>query len=243
MMGRQKVDQSQLFYLFNLDWELKTAIERAMDNWGLNRKHATTIEFQTIREFRRRLREPEHRRVHEDTLFCLALMQHHGAPTRLLDCTFSPFVAAAFAMQDGAAKANKPVVWCFNGHWGDEQAKRIAPNRLVERRNLDILRTDQTFIPLYQLHCSDPPDPTKRQFVKHENPFHLNERLTTQQGAFLCPADLESTFVDNLKAMQGWESAENLVRLRLTLSPPEAVKFAKNLKANERRFCGSVPRH
>src|SRR5713101_6033665 len=56
------------------DWELRTAIERALLHWGLDQDKATSIEFQTIREFRRRMREPEHDRVHHDTLFCLALM-------------------------------------------------------------------------------------------------------------------------------------------------------------------------
>jgi hypothetical protein len=64
-------------------WSLKTTIERALSDWEIEPKCATLIEFQTIREFRRRLRDPEHDRVHTDTLFCLALMQHYGAPTRL----------------------------------------------------------------------------------------------------------------------------------------------------------------
>src|SRR5262249_28721490 len=96
------------------DWRLRTAIERALNHWDIDLNKATSIERQSIREFRRRLRDPEYHRVHNDTLFCLALMQHHGAPTRLLDCTYSPYIAAAFAIDRGIV-SKTPVIWCFRG--------------------------------------------------------------------------------------------------------------------------------
>lgn len=61
------------------DFKLSTSIERALRGWDIDQKEAVSIEWQTIREFRRRFRDPQYHRVHEDTLFCLALMQHHGA--------------------------------------------------------------------------------------------------------------------------------------------------------------------
>jgi hypothetical protein len=211
------------------DWPLATAIERALLCWDIDLNKATSIEFQSIREFRRRLRDPEYHRVHSDTLFCLALMQHHGAPTRLLDCTYSPYVAAAFAMDRGIGSTT-PVIWCFRGSWCEREAMRVTPHNLVERRNDDRQRNDQTFIPLFQLEFRAAKEPTRWKFVKHENPFHLNERLTAQQGIFLCPADLACSFVDNLKAMQGWDCDQNVLKLRLCLTIAEARNFAQNLK-------------
>jgi hypothetical protein len=219
------------------DYLLMTTIERALLGWGIPLTHATEIEFQTIREFRRRLREPEYHRVQEDTLYYLALMQDHGAPTRLLDCTYSPFVAAAFALENGIFRPDgarvRPVVWCFNGKWCENEAKEKLPRdkvELVERRNDDARRNDDTFIPLYQIKSSRITESPKWKFVKNENPLHLNERLTTQQGAFLCPADLQSSFLDNLREMNNWNEKEHLRKLCIDLDKSEANRFSQRLK-------------
>src|SRR5262249_44011265 len=153
-----------------------------------------------------------------DTLYCLAVMQHHGAPTRLLDCTYSPFVAAAFAMQEGFADRN-PTVWGFNTHWLFTSAKKATkPLNLVEMRRDDRNRTDTTFIPLYQIRpLPKKAQVPKKKFVKLENPFYLNERLTTQQGVFICPADLSAGLVDNLQAMPGSDMKKNIVKVHLKL--------------------------
>src|SRR5262249_44733237 len=185
------------------------------------------------------LREPEYDRAQRDTLHCLALMQHYRAPTRLLDCTYSPFVAAAFAMENGMLPLReidappRPVVWCFTAKCCADEALSKLPLRkrvLIGRRNNDAQRNDKTFIPLFQIKSSRVTGAPEWKFVKSENPLHLNERLTAQQGAFLCPADLNSPFVCNLKAMDDWHSEKNLLKLCLELSLDEAITFARNLK-------------
>ena len=223
------------------DWKLSTAIERMLRGWAIDLTNATTIEFQTIREFRRRLRDPQYSRVHNDTLFCLALMQHHGAPTRLLDCSYSPFAAAAFAMEKRVKEG--PVVWCFRQLWLENETREKTSNKdLLDWRNDDRQRTDDTFLKSYQLYRLDEAQSEPSvQFVKSENPFHLNERLTAQQGVFLCPADLCVSFADNLKAMSNWASESNVVKLRLELDDRSAIEFARNLKSMNLSFAALFP--
>lgn len=56
------------------DLPLATRLERALKNWEVPLKHARKIEYEMIRDFRRRLSEPVYPHIQEDTLYCLALI-------------------------------------------------------------------------------------------------------------------------------------------------------------------------
>src|ERR1700693_2583472 len=91
-------------------------------------------------------------------------------------------------------KLSRPVICCFRAQWRTNEAKKNVSTRgraLISRRNTDEFRNDTTFNELFQVKTSKTAPSPKWKFVKSENPFHLNERLTAQQGAFLCPADIE----------------------------------------------------
>jgi hypothetical protein len=203
------------------DWTLTTKLERCLLNWGIELTRGSALERELVREFRRRLRGEEYTRAKDNKLYCLALMQHHGAPTRLLDCTYSPFVAAQMAIKEGKQEKDH-VIWCFNAEWMDRHFKTLFGEKKAQEH--DRKRDDTTFDPIY-INCKD-----VKSFVHQENPFLLNERLTIQQGLFLCPGNVGQTFLKNLYEMNGWKSKNNVYMLRLRLTHKERAEFARMLK-------------
>src|SRR6266487_3529676 len=80
--------------------DLKPSLARIMPA-GTTPARAVEIESHLLAEFRAQAHlhvAPTDLPDLRDTLAWLTLMQHHGAPTRLLDWTKSPYVAAYFAV-------------------------------------------------------------------------------------------------------------------------------------------------
>lgn len=89
-------------------WPLRTTIER---NFATDRQ---AVENDILARFDRH--GSRYRPVPTDTLHKLSMLQHYGAPTRLIDFTRSRQVALFFAFEDppGAHTMDGRVVWAIN---------------------------------------------------------------------------------------------------------------------------------
>jgi FRG domain len=201
------------------EWPLAGSLERLLGDWKASLAHAPRVERQMILEFRRRYRFDNQVLVRSDVLYCLSVMQHYGLPTRLLECSYSPFVAAKFAIDYGGGRG---TIWCVNTRWCRESAARIVGKQRVQARVARATRDDLSFEEIYM-------GSKARKFVLPERPADLHERLIVQQGTYLCPGNVGAGFIRNITAMPGWEKDTNVVRLRLRLSNAELRMLQRRL--------------
>jgi hypothetical protein len=181
----------------NAQWRLESSLSRYMRDYVDDHGQWRAREERAIRVFRRKAHNfLAHPDILADDLRCLALMQHHGAPTRLLDFTKSPFVAAFFALEratgDAAVYAlNTPALW----------NNRARP------------RTD----PALTRDVIDPraPGHFERYFFCNTNeilwsgePSEMDDRLVAQSGTFVVPGVIDKP----LQAiLDGYDTNEELL--------------------------------
>lgn len=190
------------------NWEMQTSFQRCCDRNAIRTEDRARVERDLFREFRRAYYNySRHLPGTQNVLEWLSLMQHHGAPTRLLDFTYSIYVAAYFALE---AADNDCAIWAVNGPWA--LSRSLAALRDAGKSNVDFLgrpfqEDDERH--LEEIFFEDP----FALCACALNPFRLHERLRIQKGVFLVPMDSTRPFMDNLCAIPGHDSPKNLVKL------------------------------
>jgi hypothetical protein len=109
---------------------LRTTLELECDRHNLDQDFAPEIEKKLLREFGRRahlyLKDSSQIPDSGDTLEWISLMRHYGAPTRMLDWTYSIHVAAHFALS--SSENNKPCwIWAIDPEKLNAQAEILHP--------------------------------------------------------------------------------------------------------------------
>jgi len=189
------------------NWPLQTSLERAYKQFQINRKNdKTKIERNMLREFQRRLHQytdviPEDYYVDE----WFALMQHYGAPTRLLDFTYSHYIASYFAFEHAESRS-QVAIWAINTKSLSDKVNELHPDIYNEyeeyNQNRNIKKPIIRDILLQKKLNSKSGQYTvpRGNLILAINPFRLNERLASQIGVFLCPVNVTLGFMRNLNA-------------------------------------------
>lgn len=186
--------------------DLKTTLERTIYRFQDDLCKQVKKEKKLLREFKRRYHQyADHIPGDEEFLEWFSIMRHFGAPTRLLDFTYSLYIAAYFAIE---CTESDCAIWAIDGKWTKEQAHIIL--ELPDERKNGIQNIDE-YKEKYEKKIFE--ENNLPLCVRLVNPFKLTERLTLQQGVFACPSNINKSFMDNLTNMKGHDNKDHVVKI------------------------------
>jgi hypothetical protein len=155
---------------------LFSSISRYLMAFKVNPKAWSAQEERILRIFKRKATHLlQNVPARDDDFEWLALMQDHGAPTRLLDFTWSPYVAAFFALHNTTGEG---VIWACN------------PVEIDKMKHGD-LEKPGSFRKYFLSGASN--------FVFLGEPSAMNRRLIAQSGTFLVPGSLDRSIEEILR--------------------------------------------
>ncbi|MDF4588370.1 FRG domain-containing protein, partial [Vibrio parahaemolyticus] len=173
------------------DWELESSLSRAFieadkirnngrpsrSSMSINKRNHEKVMIERFKSHAHLYLQ--HLPPNDDELSWLSVMQHHGAPTRLLDFSFSPYIALYFALESGDGDA---ALYCVNHdalakedeeYFG--QKKAIVHSRVMDGEEYN----DDACLYAFE-------------------PCFSNQRLLSQQGLFVAVNNLEYTHEESL---------------------------------------------
>lgn len=195
-------------------WPVSSRLDRECDRFAIPTGQRTNWEYRIVREFKRhyaRFGQPEPTSIIE----WLALIQHYGGPTRLIDWTYSFWAAVAFAVEE-MRPCEPCAIWAMDFDWAQQRVDQTLPKD-VEGLSHDERNRPENLKKVFEAK--------KKPGMVFVSPFRLNERLAIQQGTFVTTRDLAYSFDENLsatlKSTKASDPSGRFVKIVLDLSTLE----------------------
>jgi hypothetical protein len=197
----QTLDELKGAYIFrgmgSAEWPLQSSLER----YVATPRERIDAERSLIFEFKRRAHDYiDAGKEPTAEVDWLALMQHFGAPTRLVDFTRSPYVAALFAYEEVGQQER--ALWAIDQALCFSTAGSLVvaaePGAATPDRQAP---GDWWAGATASARLQIGPSPWPGQGVFPYIPDRVTGRLAIQQGLFLWPNDVEVPFMENLVAV------------------------------------------
>ena len=188
----------------NADWGLNTSLARMVEGHHPNfidKTMPALYEHRMMEEFQ--WKYPSYEKSHipepDESIEWLSLMQHYGSPTRMLDFSYSMYVAMFMAI-DGSFYP-KSAIWALNKNElsGKVFAKYRAEfnTNVVSGADLDNYTYKEANNAINRRYMVS--KVKEEQYLYLTRPHLSNERINRQQGVFVIPSSIEVGFEDILK--------------------------------------------